>query len=116
VTGWGVMRGALRLLLDREIGNDERAQITSVVMAHPAAQGLHDLRTRNSGTLQFIELHLELNGSLTLKQAHDITDEIETSLKQAFPKAEILIHQEPAGLDDQRLDQRIAEAALYEKQ
>ena len=113
--GWVVMRGALRLLLDREIGTAEREQITAVVMAHPEAQGLHDLRTRNSGTLQFIELHLELNGALTLDQAHAITDEIETSLKEAFPKAEILIHQEPAGLDDQRLDQRIAEAALNEK-
>jgi ferrous-iron efflux pump FieF len=116
VNGWAVMRGAFRLLLDREIGTEERALITKVVMAHPAAEGLHDLRTRNSGTAQFIELHLELNGSLTLNEAHDITDEIEVSLKEAFPKAEILIHQEPAGLDDQRLDQRIAEAALYEKQ
>jgi ferrous-iron efflux pump FieF len=61
--------------------------------------------------MRFIELHLELDGTLTLLQSHDITDEIERSLREAFPRTEILIHQEPAGLDDQRLDQRIAEAS-----
>ena len=109
VNSWGVAKGALRLLLDRELGMEERAQIEACVMAHSQARGIHDLRTRNSGTKRYIELHLELDGHLTLTQAHDITDEIEQRLQNDFPNTEILIHQEPEGLDDQRLDQRIAE-------
>jgi ferrous-iron efflux pump FieF len=107
---WGVARQALRLLMDRELSGEERAAIRDRVLAHRQARGLHDLRTRDSGTMRFIELHLELDGGLTLAAAHDITDEIERDLREAFPNTEILIHQEPAGLDDQRLDQRIAEA------
>ncbi len=114
VTSWGVGRQALRLLLDREIPQGERNAIRACVLAHPQARGMHDLRTRDSGTMRFIELHLELDGALTLAQAHEITDQIETNLRQDFPATEILIHQEPAGLDDQRLDQRIAETSQDE--
>ncbi len=110
VNSWGVAREALRILLDRELSVQERELITAAILSHPQARGVHDLRTRNSGTMRFIELHLELDGHLTLTEAHDITDEIEMGLLQDFPNTEILIHQEPAGLDDNRLDQRIAEA------
>ena len=76
--------------------------------------GLHadntDLRTRNAGNMLFIELHLELDSDLTLAQAHDITDEVERQLMAAFPLSEVLVHQEPYGLTDERLDTRIAEA------
>ncbi len=104
-----VAKDALRLLLDRELELGERQAIEACVRAHPQTRGVHDLRTRNSGTCRYIELHLELNGTLTLAEAHEITDEIEQSLERDFPNTEILIHQEPEGLDDQRLDQRIAE-------
>jgi ferrous-iron efflux pump FieF len=114
VNSWGVARQAMRLLMDREIPQAERDAIRACVMGHPQARGMHDLRTRDSGTMRFIELHLELDGALTLAEAHDITDEIELRLRQDFPATEILIHQEPAGLDDQRLDQRIAEASRNE--
>jgi ferrous-iron efflux pump FieF len=56
----------------------------------------------------FIELHLELDGDLNLEQAHDITDEVEARIRAAFPEADILVHQEPAGLEDSRLDEAIA--------
>ena len=111
----GVGRQAVRMLMDRELGPEARQAIRDCVMAHPGARGLHDLRTRDSGTMRFIELHLELDGALSLAQAHDITDEIEQSLQQSFPASEILIHQEPAGLNDRRLDQVIAETSQSER-
>ncbi len=55
----------------------------------------------------FIEFHLELDGNLTLTRAHDVTEELEAILYKEFPKAEVLIHQEPAGLDDHRIDDEI---------
>jgi ferrous-iron efflux pump FieF len=103
-----IVRHSLDMLMDRELPESERQRIEALVLEHPATLGLHDLRTRNSGDRIFIELHLELDPKLTLAAAHDIADAIEQRLLTAFGQAEILIHQEPAGLDDDRLDHRIA--------
>jgi len=103
----GIARGALDVLMDRELPAAERQRIRDVVMAHPDARGLHDLRTRSAGDTVFIELHLELDPDLTLAEAHDIADAVELALREAFPSAEVILHQEPEGLDDERLDHRL---------
>ena len=101
-------RRALDVLMDRELPEAARAHIRRIVLAHPHTRGLHDLRTRSSGAAgEFIELHLELDGGLTLDEAHDITDEVERQLTRAFPNAEVILHQEPAGIEDERLDHRL---------
>ncbi len=104
----GIAREALAVLMDRELPQEDRDRITALVLAHGEARGLHDLRTRSSGTGVFIELHLELDPHLNLVRAHDITDAIERELRDAFVNSEVMIHQEPAGLNDERLDNRIA--------
>lgn len=104
----GVARDALNVLMDRELPEEDRVRITRLVEAHREARGMHDLRTRSSGVGVFIELHLELDPHLTVAVAHDITDRIERELRDAFPQAEVMIHQEPAGLLDERLDYLIA--------
>ncbi|CBS86190.1 cation diffusion facilitator family transporter [Azospirillum lipoferum] len=104
----GVARDALDVLMDRELGQEERDRIAALARAEPGVRGLHDLRTRNAGTGCFIELHLELDGTLTLTEAHEIADRVERRLRDAFVNAEVLVHQEPAGLADDRLDNRIA--------
>ena len=67
-----------------------------------------DLRTREAGNTQFIELHVEIDGTMSIGDAHDVTDAIEAELFAAFPAAEVILHQEPAGVEDARLDHRIA--------
>ena len=104
----GLARQALDILMDRELPREQRAHIRELALAHPDARGVHDLRTRRAGTDVFIELHLELAGELSLDDAHAITDEVEGRIRAAFPDADILVHQEPAGLADERLDHRIA--------
>jgi len=105
-----IARGSLDALMDRELPHADRKRIREIVLAHPATCDMHDLRTRNAGNTVFIELHLELDSHLTLADAHDITDEVEQQLMAAFPQSEVLVHQEPYGLSDERLDTRIAEA------
>jgi ferrous-iron efflux pump FieF len=104
----GVGRQALDMLMDRELPADKRVHIRELALDHPAAQGVHDLRTRRAGADVFIELHLELAGELPLERAHDITHEVEARIREAFPDADIIVHQEPAGLEDERLDHKIA--------
>ncbi len=103
-----IARRALDVLMDRELPDGDRDRIEAIVLAHDDSRGLHDLRTRTTGAGQFIELHLELDRTLSLGAAHEITDEIERRLRMAFPDADVMIHQEPAGLRDDRLDDRIA--------
>ena len=103
-----VGRQALDMLMDRELPTDKRLHIRRQALGHPAAHGVHDLRTRRAGADVFIELHLELAGDLPLEQAHDITHEVEGGIREAFPEADIIVHQEPAGLEDERLDHKIA--------
>jgi ferrous-iron efflux pump FieF len=104
----GVGRQALDMLMDRELPAEERTHIRALALGHPAAQDVHDLRTRRAGGDVFIELHLELAGELPLEQAHDIAHEVEARIRDAFPTADIIVHQEPAGLEDERLDHKIA--------
>jgi ferrous-iron efflux pump FieF len=104
----GVARRALDMLMDRELPAEARSRIRKLALGHPQAHNVHDLRTRRAGSDVFIELHLELDGDLDLEQAHAITDEVEARIRAAFPEADILVHQEPAGLEDARLDTRIA--------
>ena len=106
----GVARHALDMLMDRELPAEQRAYIRKLALAHPGAHNVHDLRTRRAGSNMFIELHLELDGDLSLEQAHGITDEVEARIRAAFPAADIIVHQEPAGLADERLDAQIAAA------
>ena len=87
------------LLMDREFPDRERDRIKEIVRAHPDSRGLHDLRTRRSGLQPFIQLHLELDPGLTLLRAHEIADEVEAGIVAAFPGAEVIIHQDPAGVE-----------------
>ena len=103
-----VARRALDMLMDRELPSDQRASIRTLALEHPKAHGVHDLRTRRAGSDVFVELHLELDGQLSLEQAHAIAHEVEQRIRAAFPAADIIVHQEPAGLADERLDTLIA--------
>ena len=104
---FGIGREAVHMLMDRELPAAERQLVREIVLADADVQGMHDLRTRSAGTRRFVELHLEIDGRLSLERAHAITDRIEARLMRAFPSAEVIIHQEPAGLQDQRLDDRL---------
>jgi len=58
-----------------------------------------DLRTRKAGLYTFIQVHIELDPAMALSRAHQVSDEVERELCQAFDKAEVIIHQDPAGLE-----------------
>ena len=92
---WLIGRDALNMLMDRELPEDERARIRDLILAHPEVQGLHDLRTRASGPHFFIQCHVEMDGELRLWDAHEVADRIEKQLMEAFPGAEVIIHEDP---------------------
>lgn len=99
ITAWRIARGAYDMLMDRELPDAERRRIKEIVLAHTEVVAMHDLRTRASGPATFIQLHIELNGAMSLYRAHAAADEVEASLRAAFPGAEVIIHQDPQGVE-----------------
>jgi ferrous-iron efflux pump FieF len=95
-----IARLALTQLMDRELPDEERARIRTIAESHPEVMSVHDIRTRGAGPTAFIQLHLEMDGAMTLLRAHEISDGIETQLRAAFPHAEIIIHADPAGIEE----------------
>ncbi|MCH8999947.1 MAG: cation diffusion facilitator family transporter [Proteobacteria bacterium] len=102
IVAWRIARGAFDMLMDRELPEPERARIGRIVLEHPSVIDMHDLRTRTSGRKTFIQVHIELDGGMSLYQAHDVADEVEASLRAAYPGAEVIIHQDPHGIDEER--------------
>jgi len=100
-SAWGIVRQSLDQLMDRELPETQRAEIEQIATRHPDVVAVHDLRTRSSGVHTFIQLHLEMDGDITLHRAHDIADAVELLLLEAFPGAEVIIHQDPAGLTEE---------------
>lgn len=98
-TAWKVARKSFDHLMDKEFEEEDRQKIIVTALQHPLVKGLHDLRTRSSGIKPFIQFHLELDGDISLTEAHTISDEVEALVMKAFPNAEVLIHQDPEGLE-----------------
>lgn len=102
VTAIGIGREAFDMLMDREMDDAERAQIKAIVRQHPEVLNMHELRTRVAGQIRFIQFHLELDGEISLREAHRISDAVEDELLAAFPGAEVIIHQDPHGVAERR--------------
>ncbi len=98
-SAWHVFRQSYDQLMDRELPDDDREKIKAIVRGHADVRSLHDLRTRAAGVRQFIQFHIELDPAIALVRAHEISDEVERDVCRAFPNAEVIIHQDPAGVE-----------------
>lgn len=92
---YSVARPSIDMLMDKELSTDDREKIFNLVMESPGVRGLHDLRTRTSGRDCFIQMHIEVDGDLSVHKAHFIGDEVEAIIGEEFPEADILIHIDP---------------------
>lgn len=96
--GWGAF-GLLKLaadqLLDKALDADSRALIVSTVLQDDRIGGVHRLRTRMSGSATVIQMHVDLDATLSLKDAHAIIEAAEQRLLAEIPGADIIIHADP---------------------
>lgn len=97
-SAWSIGREAFDVLMDRELPPDVQERVRGIALAHPEVVGVHDVRTRQSGHAKIIQLHLEVDGDLALREAHRIANEVDAAVRQAYPEADVIIHQDPAGL------------------
>ena len=99
-SAWGIARQSFDQLMDRELEDSERQKIKDIALAHEQVVGIHDLRTRRSGLHRFVQFHIELAPDMSLREAHRISDEVEASVKAEFADTQVLIHQDPAGVEE----------------
>lgn len=107
LNAYKIAREAIALLMDKELPEEVRREIFELVNNCGFCRGIHDLRTRDLGGIYMFEFHLELDGNLSLYQAHELTDIFENEVKARFPNSQVIIHQDPAGLEEERLDNHL---------
>ena len=99
-TAWKIGMEALNLLMDHELPDDDRRKIIEIACGQDGVEGVHDLRTRFSGTQVFIQMHVEMDGDMPLRRAHEIADVVELEVGAAYPNSEVIVHQDPEGIED----------------
>lgn len=105
VTVYGALRigwDTFQVLMDRELEPEVQQQIRKIALDHAQVTGVHDMRTRQSGHAKLIQMHLEMDGQISLDDAHRVADDVERAIRAAIPGADVVIHQEPSGIEDER--------------
>jgi ferrous-iron efflux pump FieF len=98
-SAFGVAKSSFNQLMDRELPDEERARIRRIAESHGAVRNVHDLKTRAAGLSTFIQLHLALDPDMRLSEAHKVSDAVELAIRNAYPGADVIIHQDPEGLE-----------------
>jgi ferrous-iron efflux pump FieF len=113
IGAWRASSQAIDQLMDREWPEEKRQHFLAVAARHPELTGIHDLRTRSSGTHDFVQFHVWVDPAMTVAEAHRVMDEVEAKLEHEFPLTDILIHLDPEGQVDREgiLPTKLAEEA-----
>lgn len=90
-------KGAFDALMDRRADPAVIAGIGKIAAAWPGVHGYHDLKTRTAGSRVFVNIHIELDGNQSLREAHDIGAGLRRAILAAYPQADVIIHKDVAG-------------------
>jgi ferrous-iron efflux pump FieF len=89
-------RGAFDALMDRRADPAVIAGIADIARDWPGVYGFHDLKTRTAGSRIFVNLHIELDGNQSLREAHDIGAALRRAILKAYPQTDVIIHKDVA--------------------
>lgn len=93
--GWGFSIEAFHDLTDRAVDTDTEKEITELIASTPGVLGLHDLKTRKLGDMIWVEVDIEMDASLTIKEGHDIAVEARKRVMKALPVLDVMTHFDP---------------------
>ncbi|MBC2834401.1 cation diffusion facilitator family transporter [Paragemmobacter straminiformis] len=89
-------KGAFDALMDRRADPDIVAGIGRIADGWPGVHGYHDLKTRTAGSRVFVNIHIELDGDQSLREAHDIGAGLRRAILAAYPQADVIVHKDVA--------------------
>jgi ferrous-iron efflux pump FieF len=90
-----IFRGAWDALMDRRADPAVIAKVEAVIRGWPGVRGFHDLRSRTAGARIFVQVHIELDGTQSLREAHAIGAALRRAILEAVPAADVIIHKDP---------------------
>ncbi len=86
---------ALNDLMDRAASEEEAQKIGKIIIESPQIKGCHDLRTRKMGDMIFVDVHIEVDGDLSVREGHDIAAEVRKNVVSQLPVIDMMIHIDP---------------------
>ncbi|SDJ74497.1 cation diffusion facilitator family transporter [Halovenus aranensis] len=98
--GVEIGRENLSYLAGKAASDARRAEIRETILAHPQTHGVHDLAVFYDGPTLEVEAHVEVDGSLTLAQAHDIESDLVRSVLEYDDVGDAHLHLDPAGMGE----------------
>jgi cation diffusion facilitator family transporter len=93
--GWKFAWDAMSDLMDRAVSPEEYEAIRTTLIETPGVLGLHDMRTRKVGDLIIVDVHLELDGTLSVLQGHHIASEASDRVMKQHPVLNVMTHVDP---------------------
>ncbi|MFD1571572.1 cation diffusion facilitator family transporter [Halorubrum laminariae] len=78
----------------------DRDRVIAALRDHPAVEGVHDLTVYYDGTDLEVEVHVEVDGTMTLHDAHDVETELITGLRAVDDIGDVHVHLDPSGLGE----------------
>jgi len=98
--GWKFGWSALNDLMDRAVSQEETEAIRATLVATPGILGVHDLRTRKVGDLALVDVHLEIDATITVLQGHDIAVEARRRVLKSHAVLDVMTHLDPYGYEE----------------
>jgi cation diffusion facilitator family transporter len=93
---WDLTRQSAGGLMDETLPPDEEAEIRRLICSQqPVVHGYHQLRTRKAGHYRFIEVHIQVEGRMSVESAHRLNQDLVGRIKERFPYATVTVHTEP---------------------
>ncbi len=93
--GWEFLWKALKDLTDHAASEPEMQAIRRDILATPGVLGVHDLRTRKTGDLILVDVHLEIDGDLSVRQGHEVAEAVQARVLARHPVLNVLTHVDP---------------------
>jgi cation diffusion facilitator family transporter len=93
--GAGFAWSALNDLMDRAVDAETLSGMRAMMLNTPGVLGVHDLKTRKMADLIVVDVHLEIDSEITVREGHDIADEAERRLRAGFPVLNVMTHVDP---------------------
>jgi cation diffusion facilitator family transporter len=92
---WHLLVEAFDHLIDKRLSDQDLDRIETILNEHPDVLGHHRLRSRMSGNMRYIDMHIVVPNAWSVVQAHNVADELEKTIGQDLAPAQVVIHVDP---------------------
>lgn len=100
--GFDILKDAVNKMLDTSCGEAWDREMTGFILAQPGVEAVDLLRSRKFGDKIYLDVEISVNGELTLRQAHQIAEDVHNTVEREYPQIKhIMIHENPSVQADQ---------------